>query len=399
MEMLLLFATLRISSIRGGINWNCCPGCCRRGISVEEIPRRRQAQHSSMIFMDLNESRPVHRRYRAWDAPKRYPKADQAISQEAKRAHELSYQSCQSIVLDLPLTKYRGREQIKDQLIRKCVQRWQELKGDVPPDLRNVYRPSDSQTTNLVILKLDGTITDSPKVSWESNRPQIIRQYNKKDFVFNQISTRNDPRLAMLVRTLVIYRKGLMKLFHTLKSGKIKGNSFDIALIGDLNFDSVFNAVAMETYFNWNYLQMIFHEQDLVQLTSQQFQELQLNFVFAQRDIPQSHLGRYQRVIIVASKWMHVPETLSESSQIIRIKVQPFLMILSSTSKGKDSVLRHMCNQRNLGDNSLDKVKAFLMDIDINAELVSGQDWVIIGQDELYNGTVPVVPRHDDPMN
>ena len=387
-----LFSVTKTWTANGGIKWGCCLGCCR-GTAVEEIPRRQQARpQSSMTFMDINQSRPAQ----AWTdrtVPRRNPKADQALDEVSKSKdvkdaikgqqvnRGLSYHSCQSIVTDLPLSKYRNverDEKIRDQLIRNCVRRWHELNGDVPPDPRLLYRPSDSRISNLVIFKLDGTVVDQRKISSESYKPQVIRQYNKADFVFNQITTRHDPHLAMLVRTLVIYRKGLMQMFHTVKSEKTKRNSFDIALIGNLNFDSVFNAVAMETYYNWYYLRSV--EQ---KLTSDRVQELQLNFVFAQKNIPQTHLGRYSRVIIVDSKSTHIPAKLCVSSQIIRIKVQPFLMIPGGNIK--DSVLRNMYNQRNLGDNSMDKVMAFLMDIDINADLVEGHEWVVIGQDQLYN--------------
>ena len=390
-------------------------GCCHSSTDVEAIFDRKQSHHHSpMAFMDLNGTRSIRH---AWSVRKSNPKTNQV----------LSYHSCHSIVMDLPLSEYRDvrkDEGIQHKLIQKCIRRWHQLNGDVRSGSQNVNRPSDLRTRNLIIFKLEGTIMDSHILSTGSYQRQIIRQLNRNDFIFNQIYTNpHDPYPAELNlnRTLIIYRKGLMQLFQTIKSGEIKENIFDIALIGDSDFDLVFNAVAMETYFYWrrHYLRMA--ENDLFGLTSDPFRwAAELNFVYAQRYIPHTALERYHRVIIVDSNPKSTPFPLHSSGapQIIILKVSPFLMFGSKSSgvlprlsfgghvlrtlsrsntktenpigSSQEPELRALYNQRKHGDNSLDKVMAFLVDIDINAELVKNQKWVVIEHDQQCvhcNGT------------
>ena len=412
--MMLLFLTVTIT---------ICDvlGCCHSSTDVQAISDRKQShRHSPMAFMDLNGTRSIRR---AWSVRKSNPKTNQA----------LSYHSCHSIVMDLPLSEYRDvrqDEEIQHKLMKKCIRRWHQLIGDLPSDSQNVNRPSDSRTRNLIIFKLEGTVMDSHILSTGSYQRQIISQLNRNDFIFNQIYTNpHDPYSTELNlnQTLIIYRKGLMQLFQTAKSGEIKENTFDIALIGDSDFDLVFNAVAMETYFYWrrHYLRMV--ENDLFGLTSDPFRwaaervpELQLNFVYAQRYIPHTALGRYHRVIIVVSnpKSTRFPSTVCGAPQSIILKVSPFLMFGSKSSgllprltfgghvlrtlslrntksenptgSSQEPELRALYNQRKHGDNSLDKVTSFLVGIDINAELAKNQEWVVIEHDQRCshcNGT------------
>lgn len=187
-----MFATAIILSVNGGINWGCCLGYCPCRTPIEEIPNGRQhRQDVPVTFTDLNTTMsprvvpvgPVHRG-RAWTAPRNHTKARYGPSQskdESIQTHtDISNYSCQSIVLDLPLSKYGPTT---DQLIQNCIRRWHELNGDIPPDSRYSSPPNDSRTTNLLILKLDGTILDSRKVPWGSTKPSDIPRFNKNDLL------------------------------------------------------------------------------------------------------------------------------------------------------------------------------------------------------------------------
>ena len=97
-----------------GIKWRDCFGKCRKSRRVRDVPGASSYQCPES-FMNINQSTPWH-------------SSSEHVSQSnAIVLRDLSYQSCQTIVDNVLWTARRMDDQVRDQLVRKCMRRWHEL--------------------------------------------------------------------------------------------------------------------------------------------------------------------------------------------------------------------------------------------------------------------------------